>query len=95
MVPALILVGLSHYFLIPVLIQGGHSRRGDAGVTIHQAKQDRLRPSSAIHQSYAEFEEQKKSVSWRSQVLIGRVEGRAGLAGAHGCYWWLVGRAVA
>jgi hypothetical protein len=88
MVSVLIPVELSHYFLIPVLIQGGRSRIGDPGVTVHQAKQDRLRPSSASRQSYAKFEAQKKSVSLRGQIWVGRVEGRACLAGAHGCYCW-------
>ncbi|KAH0389025.1 hypothetical protein KCU92_g308, partial [Aureobasidium melanogenum] len=49
---------------------GGHSRLAfeGPGVTNHQAKQDRLRPSSASRQSYAKFEGQKKSVSSRGQV---------------------------
>ncbi|KAG9533320.1 hypothetical protein KCU93_g457, partial [Aureobasidium melanogenum] len=64
-------VVLSHCFLILVLAQGGgHSRLAfeGPGVTNHQAKQDRLRLSSASRQSYAKFEGQKKSVSSKGQA---------------------------
>lgn len=97
MVPALFPVVLSHNFLIPALSQDGRSRLAFEcrGATVHQAEQDLLRPSSANRQSCVKFEGQKKSVSLRGQICVGRVEGRACLAEAHGCYCWYVGKAVA
>ena len=99
MAPALHPVVLSHCFLILVLAQGGgHSRlafEGPAGVTNHQAKQDRRRPSSTSRQSCAKFEGQRKSVFLRGHVWVGRVENWTCLGEAHGYYYWRVGKAVA
>jgi len=97
MVPAKLLVPRGH-FLIPALEQDAPARLAsdEFGVTARQAKQDRLRPSSASRQSDGRSEGQKKNVSWWDHVSVGRIEGLARLAGVHGCCCcWQMGRAVA